>query len=131
MEATETTLTVKPPWGLTPPDGVVAAWGARAIYKYDRTAYDRNHTTRGKKKVRQVPYYSVDLLWDRMGGAGNNAKLQELTKWLDDVALPKLRKEIDFDIASEETWTFTDGQFTIAASPRASHGYLYIGAWVA
>jgi hypothetical protein len=66
-----------------------------------------------------------------MGGAGNNAKLQELTKWLDDVALPRLRKEIDLETSSEETITFTDGQFTLAASPRGSYGYLYIGAWVA
>lgn len=136
---TETTtevqeLPVVPNWGITPPAGVVAAWGARAIYTENRLAHEANYTKRGQKRKRGlVNHFDIDLCWDRQGAAGRNGDLEELSKWLNAVALKRLAKECsDRYITRDcEEWVeFTDGRFTLKASPRASYGYLYIGAWV-
>lgn len=124
---------LKPAWGITPPPdcGASAAWGARAIYHENHQAYKENHTKAGKLRKRGlVPWYFVELVWDRQGAAGRNADLLALNEWVNKVGLPRLRAECEIPRDSEKTLTFSDGRFTMTASPRASYGYLYIGAWV-
>jgi len=120
-------------WGLQPPDGATAAWGARAIYTFDHRAAMSNLTKAGKQRVRgRKPARVVDLLHDRQGGVGEPAALTGLAGWINRVGLPWLRAEVDrlrLACDSAQVVTYTDGSYTIAASPKASHGYLYIGAW--
>lgn len=122
-------------WGIAPPDGTVAAWGARAIYTENRTSHDDRYTKRGtRRKVPKAPAFSIELLWDRQAGAGRNAELQLLQTWINERGLPWLRKECSDRFITrdcDETVTMTEGDFTITASPRESCGYLYIGAWYA
>ena len=121
-------------WGLVPPEGVSAAWGARAIYTYNRAAYDANHTKRGAERKRGlINYFNVDLLHDRKSMEGDPLSLELLCAWLDKVGLLRLIKECNERFImpdSEDVVEFTDGLYSLRATPRASHGYLYIGAWV-
>lgn len=135
-EPTARNLTVA--WGITPHGNATAAWGARAIMSANRNAYEANHTKRGpaKKKI-VVPYFNVELLYDRQGAAGHNGDLQLLQKWLDGKGMPWIRSVIatgsmgpEEDRAIELTDNTSGRRFTIHANPRASHGYLYVGAWI-
>lgn len=127
------TANLKPAWGLTPPPGVKAAWGARTIYTENTKAYEANHTKAGTKRKRgRVPNFFVELVWDRQGGAGRNEDLQALLAWVDDVGLPAVKKLCDEQFITPESdavVSFCDENFEINASPRSSYGYLYIGAW--
>lgn len=132
-------------WGLPLPEGVIplARWGARAIYKTS----EQKWRSRGPRGGRQGYYERlpavVDLLHDRMSATGNNSALKLLGKWLDGTALPWLRKTIDLPGNSAESIRFEadvtakaptglswPGHCVMIASPNASHGYLYIGAWI-
>ena len=128
------TANLKPAWGLTPPPGVTAAWGARAIYTANREAYKANHTKTGAKRKRGlVPEFFVELLYDRQGAAGNAEDLEALSAWINKVGLPKLREMCSEQYVtpdSNDAVSFSQGRFEINASPRSSYGYLYIGAWV-
>lgn len=127
------TANLKPAWGLTPPPGVVACWGARAIYTANREAYKANHTKRGAKRKRGlVPEFFVELLWDRQGAAGSQEDLEALNTWINKVGLPKLRElcsEQYITPDSADVVSFSQGRYEINGSPKASYGYLYIGAW--
>ncbi len=121
--------TLKPAWGIAPPIGAaVAAWGARAIYSEQQQSHS------GSRRVRPAPEtFAIELLWDRQGAAGRNLDLQLLNTWINEVGLPRLRKECSARCITtdcNEVITFTDGKYTMTASPRESCGYLYIGAWV-
>jgi len=105
---------LNPGWGLKPEPGAIVAWGARAIYK-------------------SYPV-DVDLLGDRMGMAGGNKVDRRcLADWINKVGLKLLKEQcatrgIRGD--SEEVVRIEAGDFVLVASPRASHGYLYIGVWL-
>lgn len=134
---------LKPGWGLLPPLGAVAAWGARAIYtpaglsisptRYTRNGYPLHERTKSgrisRAKPKKLPA-QIDLLWDRQGTAGNERDVSRLCHWLDRYALPKLRKECALSPSGHETLEIIEGNFTLVASTKASYGYLYIGAWV-
>lgn len=133
MEATTETTTLRSlTYGLKDPAAdAVAVWGARAIYSRDRGAFEQNYTKSGKPRKRgRVPWFTVDLLWDRKDATGDKAALKRLCDWLDKVALPKLRMEIDLEPSESTNYTIEDENFTLHANPRASYGYLYITAWV-
>jgi len=127
-------VALKPAWGMEPPVGAVAAWGARAIYTANRQSYAANYTKRGTLRKRgREPRFTVELLHDRMGPAGDPALVKGLCAWLDKVGMPRLRKECDVKFVtpdSNDRIEFTDGRYTLVASPRESYGYLYIGAWM-
>lgn len=95
-------------FGRHPTTDVAAAWGARAIF------------TRG----------SIDILYDRQQMTGDPEARHILAGWVDTVGLPKLA-ELTKRLRGSETSVveWDDGEFHIEASPQASYGYLYIGAW--
>lgn len=96
-------------WGLQPPAGARAAWGARAIFK------------RGP---------AIDIVWDRQDAFGDETVVKDLVDWVRDTGIPLLTEATeDLSQRSDETVTIKRGRRTIKASPRRSHGYLYIVAW--
>ena len=96
-------------WGLQPPAGAKAAWGARAIFK------------RGP---------AIDIVWDRQDAFGDEKAVQALVEWVRTVGIPALETATeDLSPKSDETVTIKKGGRTIKASPRRSHGYLYIVEW--
>jgi len=117
------TKKLEPSWGIKPPTdtNIVAAWGARAIYKpagIDDSAAERHWRLTGKQsraKGRHVPAKIMDV--------------KRLKKWVNTKGL-RLLSKLSLVDNSKEIVTYTDGPFTITASPKGSHGYLYIGAWV-
>lgn len=99
-------------WGIQPPNAGVCWWGARAIYQ-------------GR---------SIDLLRDRQQMAcGSLEEREGLASWLDRKALPELSaRAARHDLpepSSAETVVIQSEGFCLHASPRASFGYLYLGAW--
>jgi hypothetical protein len=132
MDTTTEPTALTPQWGYkSAAMDAVAAWGARAIYTHNRSAYEANHTKAGKIRKRgRVPWMHVELLWDRMEAVGDADAAKKLTAWLDKVALPKLRAEIELDTTEGGNYTIEDNDFTLHASPRSSYGYLYMTAWV-
>lgn len=98
-------------WGLAPLPGEAkddVSWGARAIYRDN----------------------VIDIVWDRCTWTG--APPDDLVKWLDNVALPKLRKLVVKErLGQNESrdMIVEDKKFCLKANPRQSYGYLYIGAW--
>ena len=126
------TVGLCPEWGLPPRPGVraLAAWGARAIYK--------NSAGRDQRTGRKIPP-EIDLLWDRQEFKHDSLDqvavkaCKRLQKWINTKGIKRLRREcmarcITGDCA--EVVEIVDGDFMLIASPRASYGYLYIGAWV-
>lgn len=95
-------------FGISPPDGVKCAWGARAIFR-DNT---------------------IDLLWDRQTTVGEAKQCEKLLKWVNKTALPKLRK-MARGVGQDEyrNLTIENEKYILHANPRSSYGYLYIGAW--
>ena len=98
-------------WGLTPiPDGeFLAVWGARAIF------------------VRR----EISLLPNRQQMFGHQDARNELCDWINHVGLPKLKRHVEenhWDGATEETFTIDDWPIQMKASPRRSHGYMYLTA---
>jgi hypothetical protein len=114
-------MTIDLAWGRSIPEEmlneIAATWGARAIY------------------TSQV----IELLPDRQSwyvpGLLNtepeaDIRRDRLAKWINDTALPFLRKEATRLYGGESrVVTLDDGLFHIEASPQSSHGYLYIRAW--
>lgn len=108
-------------FGLAIPDEIIAKrgqparyWGARAIF----------HP--GTK-------YPIDLLPDRQTYR-SEADLDPtpLMDWVNNYGLPELKKNRGFkhfDRGDHGFVEIREKQFTLMASPHASHGYLYIGAW--
>lgn len=98
-------------WGIKAPEGVKASWGARAIY--------------------QAPT-SIDLLWDRQSSDGLKEDREALSKWVNGKGLPGLKKILKKDWlggSEDREVEFKEGGYVIRANPRASYGYLYLGAW--
>jgi hypothetical protein len=95
-------------FGIRTEDKFKAWWGARAIF-----------TNR-----------FVDLLHDRQSWEGEEKEKKALEKWLNKTGLPKIRKlASSLDTRDHEEVRFEDDKHVIVANPRASYGYLYIGAW--
>lgn len=98
----------KPAWGLKDqiPHDAVACWGARAILR-------RN---------------SVEILPDRQECINRNA---EFLDWLRSTGLSWLEERApNFRGDQDKLWFKDDGRFHIVCNTNASHGYLYISAWM-
>lgn len=126
-------------WGIQPPNGTRLAWGARAIYKLHTTpgTYRRRPGKRPLMITRETTTADIDLLWDRQGSVGaldvTDKERTAFDRWLNTKGLPALRRECVKQYITGDTdavVTLTIGDYMITASPRASHGYLYIGAWL-
>lgn len=106
---------IKLEWGISPRSKrVTVAWGARAIYQYRRAG----------------PV--IDLLWDRQIAVGPKDERDKLCYWVNLTGLELLRRKLDEGVvlaSSRETVKILECPYTITASPKGSHGYLYIGAW--
>lgn len=100
-------------FGILPPEAASVAWGARALFEYDR---------KGK--------LSFSFLWDRQQAQGNDKNVLEpfLQNKLHKVVTEMLAKSgvgpRDARLVVEEV----DG-WTVAIDPRSSCGYLYLGVW--
>lgn len=100
-------------WGRPIPSDAKVGMGARAILKCGYPPY-------------------IDFLHDRMSWDGTPDDCRELSSWINRTAVPQLKKQMmDMGIStmSSEVLTVEDGAFRLEASPQASGGYLYIGAW--
>lgn len=128
-------MPIKLAWGISPPEEVnaIAAYGARAIYHGLRVS----QTTRsadGKrrlKKPRTVTDVDVDIVWDRQDAQGVEKKA--LVEWINSVGMSKIKAQLVECVVEPQhniPVEFHDGRFHITANPKASYGYLYIGAWV-
>ena len=120
-----------PEWGLPPRGPFTVAWGARAIF--NPQPYREPKIIRGRKpKPYPIPN-EIDLLWDRQDMVGGTKEEREaFVAILNEKALPLLREAVHkarFDRATDEAVTVEIDGLVIVANPRASHGYLYIGAW--
>lgn len=111
-------------FGMTPPmrerEGVVAAWGARAILA--------SESARWGQPARQ----RVDLLPDRQQAVPDTVPA-EFVDWLN----TGLRAWLDsgcgegwIDPGGVGVLRLEDGRFRAHACPSGSHGYLYVGAWM-
>jgi hypothetical protein len=98
-------------------------WGARAIFESGR------FEGFGKKQKYIPPY--IDLVHDRQSFVGNeHERKQEFLDWLNKTALPALRKWAEgVSPDSRDVFVYGNGVFVLKASPNASYGYMYIGAW--
>lgn len=140
MNNTQAAESLKTEWGLQPSADAKVAWGARAIYKYGgryervRRKVPKSNPPRYKTAEKFVTSASIELLWDRQGmTGGTKAEREELQKWLNSKGLKALKKECEARAlggSDDETVWVRDGKFSLCANPRASYGYLYIGAWV-
>ena len=99
-------------------------WGARAIYEAPHFE--------GRRSERKIPAH-IDLLYDRQSFEGHeHPEKDAFVQWVDKTALPALRKWADEKWVmgdSREVFSFEEGSYVLKASPNASYGYLYIGAW--
>jgi len=75
----------------------------------------------------------LDFPQDRTSiDGGTQAQKMQLYKWLNEVGLPAIKKKLasgNMTGASSDWVEFEQGAYVIAATPNASHGYLYVGAW--
>src|SRR6266487_6950755 len=103
-------------YGLAPPAGVETAWGARWIIN---------------------PTGWVDEVWDRTDAIGPDNRRRELLDYLND-QVGRAAHETAAELlrggrlrwSDETTVTLYDDEVvTVAANPRRSFGYLYVGAW--
>lgn len=99
-------------------------WGARAIFESGRREGSG-------KKMKYVPPY-VDLVHDRQTFVGEDHPRKEVfLEWLNKVGLPAVRRwAADVSGDSQLKFAYMNQEFVIKASPNASYGYLYIGAWM-
>jgi hypothetical protein len=104
-------------FGLTPPPDATIAWGARAIVD-----------TRGG-------FGTLDLLPDRQQFRGNETRILDLQAWLNQEALPELRRRVarfDPDLTDGRSHSIIviDGKgWRLMASQQGSYGYLYLVAF--
>ena len=98
-------------WGIKAPEGVRVSWGARAIFKAPQ---------------------GIDLLWDRQEIAGTKKARAALSNWINTVGLAGLKAELAKEYVSprdHKDVIYRQGGYIIIGNPRASGGYLYLGAW--
>lgn len=110
-------MAIQVAWGLQPPETALAAWGARAIYR-------NGHNTHYKP--------DIDFLPDRKEAKGEVPALRDLCWWLGSRGMSLLRERLEKGNVSPRDNVLVEiqeGKFTLQANPKASHGYLYIGAW--
>ena len=107
-------------WGLADavPDDAVAAWGARAI------------AARGD---------TMSIVWDRQGAVGNKSDRRRLLFELNGLALERAREQytehrlrgrLQNSKAGRVTLVTGSHGFQLVADTRASHGYVYLAAWM-
>jgi hypothetical protein len=114
-------MTIDLAWGRSIPEEmlnkIAATWGARAIYTSQVIDLLPDHQS----------WYVPGLLNTEPEA---DIRRKRLAKWINDTALPFLRKEATRLYGDESRIvTLDDGLFHIEASPQSSHGYLYIRAW--
>lgn len=124
-----------PAWGIAPTENVPIAWGARAIYSLRSGPMKRV----GRKIGGKTKYFNerstladIDLVFNRKDCVGDEALKPALYEALDTFLLSALRKQCEVQYLtpdSSDTIEIVEGGYKIVASPKASHGYLYIGAW--
>ena len=100
------------PYGLRPPKGVVQAWGMRA--KFDR----RGHLT-------LVPDCA-----SRNAQLGVSQERQRLfDRFVETVGIPRIQERVRIlQPTDDREVQSTLGRYCIRANPKASRGYLYLGA---
>lgn len=109
-------------FGYKIPGDHAMTWGARAIFE--------THHDRFTGKCTRY----IDLVWDRqamVAGEQPEAAVSAFTKWINEKALPWLRKEVNrraVEPSDSTELVFQDGLYELRANPNASYGYLYIGA---
>ncbi len=90
--------------------GHPTAWGARAILHYQK---------------------SVDLLWDRQGNRG--PRFDELAQKLNagplEAAL-KVGRDLHPEKEVPDKELYRGGGVVVIGNTNASHGYIYLGAWL-
>ena len=107
-------------WGLADavPDDAVAAWGARAI------------AARGD---------TMSIVWDRQGAVGNKSDRRRLLFELNGLALERAREQYTEHRLRGRLLNGKSGRvtlvtgshgFKLVADTRASHGYVYLAAWM-
>ncbi len=108
-------------WGLQrdlTDDVYEAAWGARAIWSENRNF--------------------IDLLPDRQDIQGSEEARKLLADWLNTVGLKEIHRKVkdrgltqaSMELVVQDT-RWRGRKFSIVASPNASHGYLYLTAYLA
>lgn len=123
-------------WGLAAPPEAIIAWGARAIYKLQDVAVKVRTGCHLSHRI--VNKAEIDIPHDRQAGAFAPDTTEQsraaLYRWLNTKGLLRLRRECVKQYLtgdSTDEVIINDGLYHLKASPRASHGYLYIVAWVA
>lgn len=98
-------------WGLKSVDvsGASAAWGARMILKNG----------------------VVDILHDRTDRFSDGESWGEFASWLNNKILPWVQKQAKVMLGDEDLEHGMDkGKFHVRCNTNASHGYLYVTAWM-
>jgi hypothetical protein len=107
---------MKADWGLPTTDPQASyCWGARAIYRLN---YEE---------------VTIDIPWDRQAWDGEHSKETRLalSTWINSKAMNQLKKKLSklgIGGSSEELISIEGDGFRLSASPKASHGYLYLVA---
>ena len=97
-------------FGRRPPEGTKVAWGCRAIFS--------------------KPSYEIDIVPTNQQAFGTIEDRRALQKWINTTGLPALRKKVKgLDTRGRDVVSFESKGYRIEASPQASAGYLYVGAW--
>lgn len=96
-------------WGLhdIPQGDYLAAWGARAIFEDGE----------------------IFFLPDRQDSLGDMGHREIICDWLNDKALKELHKKFKADHwngSTEDVFEYKNNFCTMYASPRGSHGYMYL-----
>lgn len=103
-------------WGLpTTSPQAAYCWGARAIYRLN---YEE---------------VTIDIPGDRQAWEGAHTKETRLalSTWINSKAMSHLKRKLSklgIGISSEELVTIEGDGFRLSASPKKSHGYLYLVA---
>lgn len=132
------------PYGLSagPEVPATCAWGARYIFKRhwtgDRSVVQPYRSGPRKGKMHRVIKLGtfeleLDLPDDRQGWSASHKDIRhELANWFNTVGIDTLKKHLDdaaIEPSGNEIVEFEKDGYHVMASPRASHGYLYVGCY--
>ena len=99
-------------------------WGARGIFERKLKYH--------KGKLDDI-YYDFDLLPDRQDTICLDESIKtEFFKWINEEAIPALRKHIKEDhwmAECEKLFELENEKFIFKATPNGSCGYIFLGAW--